>query len=74
MGYARNNPNSIICIIANDIDEARRTLKEDYNFYSRLLRLIYPKKRLRKKVLIELKRIEKTSIHIIPRTGSTLNK
>jgi hypothetical protein len=66
MYVAKNNPNPMICITSDDVDKTRKMLKEDYNFYSRVLRVVYPKKRLRNSVLAELKKIEDTTIHLVP--------
>jgi len=66
MRGARNNPNPIICTTTSDIDKERRKLKEDYNFYSRMLRVIYSKKKIREQVLNKLNEIENTAIHEIP--------
>ena len=68
MYVARNNPNplSLICTTSDDVDKARKSLRDDYKFYSRVLRVIYPKKKLREQVLDKLSKIENTGIHIVP--------
>jgi hypothetical protein len=68
MYVARNNPNhfSLICTTSEDVDKEWKSLRDDYKFYSRVLRIIYPKKKLRVQALDKLRSIENTGIHIVP--------
>lgn len=66
---ARNNPKQKGLIIRGNpkyIIQQKQALIEDYKFYSKALRVIYSKPKLRKRVLNFMDGIENARYYIIP--------
>jgi hypothetical protein len=57
---------NVITGTREELEESKRMVKEDYNFYARVLKAIYKKSKLRKKVIAVMKKLENVRYSQIP--------